>query len=97
MMIIRNKLLLSKEREMFKNIYNEGLDKIKELKKKIDYNNLKYIIISTCQEFEFDKSKDPLVFLNDIKKGKLLLEEAKNLQKDYSEYLKKVQNNKKKL
>ena len=27
---------------------------------------------------------------NDIKKGELSLEEAKNLQKDYSEYLKKV-------
>ena len=30
-----NKLLLSKEREMFKNIYNERLDKIEELNKKL--------------------------------------------------------------
>ena len=43
----KNKLLLSEEREIFKNIYNKRLDKIEELSKKIDYNNLKYTVIST--------------------------------------------------
>ena len=86
----KNKLLLSKEREIFKNILNEKLDIIEELNKKFDYNNLKYTIISTGEKFEFDKSEDPLVFLNDIKAGKISLENAKNLQKDYNEYLKKV-------
>ena len=38
----------------------------------------------------FDKSKDPLVFVNDIKTGKISLEEAKNLQKDDNEYLNKI-------
>ena len=36
----KNKLLLSKERGIFKNIYNKRLDKKEELNKKIDYNNL---------------------------------------------------------
>ena len=31
-----------------------------------------------------------LCFLNDIKKGKISLEEAKNLQQDYEEYLKEI-------
>ena len=31
-------------------------------------------------------------FLNDIKTGKILPEEAKNLQDDYEEYLKKMRN-----
>ena len=62
----KNKLLLSKKREIFKNIYNERLDKIEELNKKIDYNNLTYTVISTGEEFEFDESEDPLVFLNNI-------------------------------
>ena len=31
----KNELLLSKEREIFKNIYNEGLDRIEKLAKKI--------------------------------------------------------------
>ena len=47
-----NKLLLSKEREIFKNIYNERLAKIEELSKKIDYNNLTYTVISSGEEFD---------------------------------------------
>ena len=85
----KNKLLLSKEREIFKNICNERLDGIEELNKQIDFNNLKYTVISTSEEFEFDNSEDPLI-LNDVKKGKISLEEVKNLQKDYNEYLSKI-------
>ena len=66
----KNKLLLSKEREILKNIYNKRLDKIEELNKTIDYNSLKYTVVSTGEEFEFDKSEDPILFLKDIKKGK---------------------------
>ena len=43
---------------------------------------------TTSAEFEFDKSEDPLEFLNVIKTGKISLEEAKNLQQDYEKYLK---------
>ena len=85
----KNKLLLSGEREIFKNIYNKRLDKIEELSKKTDYNNLKYTVISSSEEFEFDKSEDLLVLLNDIKKGKISLEEAKNLQQDYEKHIKR--------
>ena len=87
----KNKLLLSREREIFKNIYNKRVDKIKELSKKIDYNNLKYAVISTGEESEFDKSEDHVLFLNDIKKGRISLEEVKNLQHDYENYLKDIQ------
>ena len=51
----KNKLLLSRETEIFKSIYNKRLDKIEELSKKIDYNNLKYTVISSGEEFEFDR------------------------------------------
>ena len=83
----KNKLLLSKEREIFKDIYNKRLDKIEELNKKIDYDNLKYTVISSGEEFEFDKSEDPLVLLNNIKKGKISVEKAKNQQQDSERYL----------
>ena len=86
----KNKLLLSKEREIVKNIYNERLDRIEELNKKFDYNNLKYTVKSTGEEFEFDKSEDPLAFSSDIKTGKISVEEVNNLQKDYNEYLTKI-------
>ena len=64
----KNKLLLSEEREIFKDIYNKRLDKIEELNKNIDYNDLKYNAISSGEECNFDKLKYPIVFLNDIKK-----------------------------
>ena len=31
-----------------------------------------------------------MLFLNDIKKGKISLEEVKNLQQDYEKYLKEI-------
>ena len=54
---------------------------------KIDYNNLKYVVVSSGDEYRFDKLDDPLVFLNDIKKGKISLKEAKNQQQTYYNYL----------
>ena len=69
----KNTLLLSREREIFINIYSKRLDKIEKLSKKIDYNNLKYTVISSGEEFEFDKSEDPVLFLNNIKKVKYQL------------------------
>ena len=83
----KDKLLLSKEREIFKDIYNKRLDKIEELNNKIDYNNLKCVVVSSGDEYRFDKLDDPLVFLNDIKKGKISLKEAKNQQQNYYNYL----------
>ena len=39
-----NELLLSKEREAFKNIYDERFSEVDELSKKIDYGDLKFIV-----------------------------------------------------
>ena len=83
----KNKLLFSKERKIFKDIYNKRLDKIEELNNKIDYDNLKYVVESSGDEYEFNKIKNPMALLNDIKKGKISIEEAKEQQKDYYNYL----------
>ena len=84
---IENKLLISKEREIFKDIYNKRLDKIEELNNKIDYDNLKYVVESSGNEYRFNKIEDPIALLNNIKKGKISLEEAKEQQKNYYNYL----------
>ena len=83
----KNKLLISKEREVFKDIYNKRLDKLEELNKKIDYDNLKYVVQSSGDEYSFNKIEDPIALLNDIKKGKISVEEAKEKQKNYYNYL----------
>ena len=83
-----DKLLHSKEREIFKNIYNKSLDKINELTEKIDDNNLVFTTISTGIKADFSKKVDPLTFLNKIKKGEITIKEAKESQKDFNKYLK---------
>ena len=49
----KNRLLISKEREIFKDIHNKRLDKIKELDNKIDYDNLKYVVEKSGLEYNF--------------------------------------------
>ena len=41
----KDKLLLSKEREIFKDIYNKRLDKIEEMNNEIDYYDLDYVVL----------------------------------------------------
>ena len=83
----KDKLLLSKEREIFKDIYNKRLDKIEELNNKIEYDNLQYVAVNSGKIYNFSELTDLLTFLNEIKKGKMSLGEAKNYQQNYLDYL----------
>ena len=59
---------------------------IEKIKKYSDYDNdyKKELLIS---KDKFDVLKDPLVLLNNIKKSKITIQEAKNTQKEYNKYL----------
>ena len=83
----KKELIHSKEREIFKDIYNKRLDKIEELNNKINYDNLKHVVEKSGDEYRFNKIKDPMIFLDDIKKGKISLKEAKQHQQNYYNYL----------
>ena len=83
----KDKLLLSKEREIFKDIYNKRLDKIEEINNKIDYNNLNYVAVGTGDEYNFNNLVDPLTFLNNVKKGKILMKKAIEQQQNFYKYL----------
>ena len=73
----KDKLLHSKEREIFKDIYNKRLDKIEELNNKIDYDNLKYVVVvGTGDEYNFDNLDEPLILLNNIKKGEISMKKS---------------------
>ena len=54
---------------------------------KIDYNNLKYVVERSGDEYSFNKIKYPIALLNYIKKGKI--------KKDYYNYLSTIQKGKK--
>ena len=83
----KDKLLLSKEREIFKDIYNKRLDKIEELSNKIDYDNLKYVVVGTGDKYNFDSLDDPLTLLNNIKKGEISMKKAIEQQHMSFKYL----------
>ena len=83
----KDKLLFSKEREIFKDIYNKRLDKIEEMNNEIDYDDLDYAVLKSNMEYNFSIEKDPISFLNATKEGEISLEEAKNRQKNYLHYL----------
>ena len=75
----KNKLLISKEIEIFKDICNKRLDKLEELNNRIDYDNLNYVVERSDDEYSVNKIKDPIALFS--------LEEAKEKQKDYYNYL----------
>ena len=54
---------------------------------KIDYDNLQYVAVNSGKIYNFSELTDPLTFLNEIKKGKMSLEEGKNMQQNYLNYL----------
>ena len=46
-----------------------------------------YVAENSGDEYRFNKIKDPITFLDDIKKGKISLKEAKDEQQNYYKYL----------
>ena len=79
----KDKLLLSKEREIFK-------DRIEEMNNKIDYDNVKYPIYATKDLLDFSELTDPLTLLDKIKKGELKLETVKDYQENLFEHIKYI-------
>ena len=83
----KNKLLFSKEREIFNDIYNKKLDEIEEMNNKIDYDDLEYVVLSNDMAYNVSVEKDSISLLDDIKSSKTTLKEAKDAQENYRHYL----------
>ena len=54
---------------------------------KINYNDLEYPVYRSKKIYNFSELTDPLTLLDEIKKGEISIEQAKNNQKNYLEYL----------
>ena len=72
---------------MFKNICNKRLNKINELSKKIDYGDLKLVVNSSGLQSDFSELKDPVAFLDSIKKREISIEEAQYRQDEFNRHL----------
>ena len=57
--------------------------------KKIDYGSLKFIVNSIGLETNFSDLKDPVAFLDSIKKREISIEESRFKQEEFDRYLKK--------
>ena len=86
-----DKLLHSKEREIFRKIYKKRLDKIEELSKKIDDNNLILTTLSAGETIDFTGKNYLLTLLKKIRDSKITLERAKELQEDLNNTIKKYE------
>ena len=53
----------------------------------IDYDNLQYVAVNSGKIYNFSELTDPLTFLDEIKKRKMSLEEARNYEQNYLDYL----------
>ena len=83
----KKELLLSKEREILRDIYKDRLEQLQLARDNVDYNSLNYEVITSGDKYEFDGLKDPLVFLKEIKEGRISIQEAKNIQKEFNKQL----------
>ena len=83
----RKELLPSKEREIIRDIYNDRLEQLQLVSHNVDYNNLDYEVITSGNKYQFNGVKDPLVFLKEIKEGRISIQEAKNIQKVFNKQL----------
>ena len=50
----------------------------------------KVVLKKDSVEYDFNKIKDPITFLNNIKEGKISIQEAKDKQENYYNYLNKI-------
>ena len=48
---------------------------------------MNYEVITRGDKYEFDGLKDPLVFLKEIKEGRISIQEGKNIQKEFNKQL----------
>ena len=59
-------LLLSKEREIFRDIYKDRLNQIKRASNDVDFRDLRYKVMSSGDEYQFDGIEGPIALLNNI-------------------------------
>ena len=80
--------MISKQRKIFKNIYNKRLNRTNELFKSIDYGDLKFIIGSSGTETHFSDLKDFVAFIDSIRKREISIEEVRHKPEELNRYLK---------
>ena len=82
--------LISKQKEVFNKIADERLDKITELDKKVNLDNLIYKYKGPTVDAKFDEFDNALNILDKIREGEVSLVVAKNGQIAFKSNLSKI-------
>ena len=80
MMIKINYYFITFKEKYLLTFITKRLDKIEELTKKIDGNNLIFTALSSGDTINFSKKNDPLTLLKRIRDSKITVERARVLQ-----------------
>ena len=86
--------LISMQKEIFNELANERLEKMTELDKKVNYDDLVYKYKGNSPDRKFDKYDNALDLINKIRKGEIKLLDAKNDQAIFKSYLGEIKKRK---
>ena len=90
---------ISKQKEIFNELVDERLEKITDLDKKVNSDDLIYRYKGNTADVKFDKFDNALNITNEIQNGEIRLADVKNYQEKFKSYLgeiKKEKNQKRK-
>ena len=87
--------ILSKQKEIFNVLVDERLEKITDLDKKVNSDDLIYRYKGNTADAKFDKFDNALDIIDKIRDGKIDLADVKNNQEKFKSYLGEIKKGKK--
>ena len=78
---------ISKQKKIFNELENERLEKITDLDKKVNSNDLIYRYKGNTPDLNFDEFDNALALIDKIRDGKISLTDVKNNQEKFKSYL----------
>ena len=88
--------IISKQKEAFKELVDERREKLTDLGKKVNSDDLIYRYKGNTADAKFDKFDSPLNIINKIQNGEISLAEVKNNQEQFKSYLGEIERRKSK-
>ena len=88
--------LISKQKEIFNELVDERLEKITDLDKKVNSDDLIYRYKGNTADVKFDKFDNALDIIDKIRDGKIDLADVKNNQEKFKSYLGEIKKGNKK-
>ena len=86
---------ISKQKEIFNEFADERLEKITDLDKKVNSDDLKYQYKGNTDDVKFDEFDNVSDFIDMIRNGKIDLSDVKNNQAKFEPYLGEIKKKKK--